>query len=110
MSWWISSQDQKTGRRYVWSVGGGDLMLPMVVIALFVALFAPAIIRDPRSPVAIALWILLGGFLCLTVAKVSLFRQGIWRSWGSQMMTQGYARLYKVAYVLLAIGLFYSLL
>lgn len=105
MSWWISSQDQKTGRRYMWSVGDGSFLL-MCVGGLLVALFAPALIRDPRSPVAIALWILLGGFLCLTVAKVSLFRQGIWISWGPQMMTRGYARLYKVAYVLLAIGLF----
>lgn len=81
-------------------------MPPMFVLGLFAALFAPALIRDPQSPIAITLWILLSGFLCLTIAKVSLFRQGIWNSWGPRMMTQGYARLYKVAYILLAIGLF----
>src|SRR5262245_36675265 len=104
MSWWISQKDQ-TGKSDLYSVDTGGLIPPMIVIGLLVALFAPAIIRDPRSHLTIALWILLSGFLCLTVAKVSLFCQGIWISWGPRMMTRGYARLYRVAYTLLAAGL-----
>ena len=78
----------------------------MVVIGLFVALFAPAIIQNPQSfLVALTLWLFVGGFLCLSVAKISLFRQGLWISWGTQMMTRGYARLYRAAYFLFAVGL-----
>ena len=78
----------------------------MFVIVPFVALFAPALIRNPQSfLVAIALWLLIGGFLCLSVTKISLFRRGLWISWGTQMMTRGYARLYRAAYLLLAVGL-----
>ncbi len=45
MSWWFSSQDEKTGKRYVWLVGGGDLL--MLILALLVALVAPAFL-PPR--------------------------------------------------------------
>jgi hypothetical protein len=42
MSWWLSSRDQKTGRRYVWLVGGGDLLMLMALLGLLVAFVAPA--------------------------------------------------------------------
>jgi hypothetical protein len=41
MSWWLSSRDPKTGRQYVWLVGGGDLLVLMAVLGFLVALVAP---------------------------------------------------------------------
>jgi len=54
--------------------------------------------------------LLLGGLACLTVPKVSLYRRGIWLSFGSGLMSRGYASLYKVAYVLMGVGVLLMLL
>jgi len=48
--------------------------------------------------------LLLSGLACLTGSKVSLYRQGIWLSFGPGCMSSGYACLYKVAYVLMGVG------
>jgi len=54
--------------------------------------------------------LLLGGLACLTVAKASLYRQGIWISFGPGRMTRGYANLYKAAYLLMGVGVLATLL
>jgi len=46
----------------------------------------------------------VGGIVCLILAKVSLFRRGIWISFGPALMKDK-ARLYKIAYSLMGIGL-----
>jgi len=51
-----------------------------------------------------------GGLACLLAAKSSLFRQGIWLSFGSGRMSAGYVRLYKLAYVLIGLGMLLMLL
>ena len=50
------------------------------------------------------------GFVLLIISKISLFRQGIWGSFGSKLMTKGYARLYKLSYILIGIGVLFLLL
>jgi len=42
-----------------------------------------------------ALALIGAGLGCLAIAKTSLWRQGIWTSWGSSRMTKGYRILYK---------------
>jgi len=44
------------------------------------------------------------GLVFLIISKVSLFKQGIWFSFGSKLMTRGYARLYRLSYILLGVG------
>ncbi len=50
------------------------------------------------------------GLILLIISKVSLFRRGIWFSFGPKLMTRGYARLYKLAYVLIGTGVFFLLM
>jgi len=38
------------------------------------------------------------------MAKVSLFRRGIWVSWGSGPMTVWWSRVYKLGYILISVG------
>jgi hypothetical protein len=49
--------------------------------------------------------IVLLGFGCFLVAKLSLLTRGIHASWGPGPMTPGYARLYKAGYALMALGI-----
>ena len=48
--------------------------------------------------------LLLAGFMCLVVAKLSLFRRGTWVSWGPRLLSARNASLYKAAYALIVCG------
>jgi hypothetical protein len=54
--------------------------------------------------------VLAVGLASLIIAKISLYKKGIWLSFGPGLMTKGYATLYKTAYVLLGIGVLLLLL
>jgi hypothetical protein len=68
------------------------------------ALIGPSLFRNP-SIIAIVPFVLLSvGLSCLIISKMSLYRKGIWFSFGPGVMTKGYAKLYKVGYLLLGVG------
>ena len=48
--------------------------------------------------------LLLSGLACLAIAKVSPGKQGARLSFGSGLMSKRYAGLYKIAYVLMGVG------
>ena len=82
-------------------------MSATIIIALLAALIGPKL-RTVIAILPFALSIL--GLAFLIIAKVSLFRRGIWFSFGPKLMTRGYARLYKLSYILIGIGVLFLLL
>jgi len=94
MSWWISRTGAK-GRRELWAVDV-DPLLAIVLLAL------PLAVLLSGGLLSVSLLVL--GFICLVVSKVSLFRRGIWHSWGPRLMSARNATIYKVGYSLVGFG------
>jgi len=80
----------------------------MIFIGLLAAIIGPHKLARAFLILPFALSIL--GLVFLIISKVSLFRQGILFSFGSKLMTRGYARLYRLSYILIRIGVFFLLL
>jgi hypothetical protein len=97
MSWWTYKKD-KDGKVYLIS---SDITFVMFPIMLFMALFVAIFFANPTGTVRFLLW---SGLSCLLAAKVSLFRRGIWSSWGPGQMTKPWSRVYTVGYVLIGVG------
>jgi hypothetical protein len=81
-----------------------DLTVGLIVIGLLAALFVPRWVYHPLGIFKDNGFVVVVGFLCVVTAKISLFRRGVWGSWGSGKMTTGWARLYKLGYVLIGVG------
>jgi hypothetical protein len=107
VSWWVNGRD-KSGKRALWAIDV-DLMQIVLVAGLAVTLFAPRLLRGPAAIFGDAIRIFGVGFACLAASKVSLFRRGIWISWGPRLMTKWWARVYKLGYALMAISVFLGL-
>jgi hypothetical protein len=104
MSWWVYGKD-RSGKRVVWQIDV-DFMQVVFVLGLLVTFFAPALLRGPMAIFADGIRFLVAGVACLLVSKTSLFRRGMWVSWGPAAMTKWWARVYKLGYALMAIGVF----
>jgi len=76
MSWWTYERD-KTGKVYYVSTDISSFYFLFLILGGL--LFAQFFI-NPTGTVRVLLW---SGFLCVLMAKISLFRRGIWVSWGS---------------------------
>jgi hypothetical protein len=81
-----------------------EVIVPMIIIGLLMGFIGPRWLQSPLSIVTDFGFLIVVGFLCVVAAKISLLRRGIWGSWGPRTMTTGWARLYKVGYVLMGIG------
>jgi len=71
----------------------------LILMGLLVGLVAPNILLRPTRAAVGAVALIVAGLGCFAIAKTSLWRQGIWTSWGSSRMTKGYAILYKWGWV-----------
>ena len=96
MSWWFY-RSGKPGTRELWAIDF-DPLLTSFVLGIPVAI----LLIDGL----LSLFLLSRGFVCLLIAKVSLFRRGVWVSWGPRLMSVGNAKLYRVGYLLIGIGAF----
>jgi hypothetical protein len=102
MSLWYYKKD-KSGNKILWQI---DIAIPFVMIVLGLL----AAITTPNRPgdISFVAWLPFilssAGLMLLLISKLSLFRRGIWFSFGPKQMTEGYASLYKAAYLLLGIG------
>ncbi|CAN5916328.1 hypothetical protein BH23PLA1_BH23PLA1_25790 [soil metagenome] len=110
MSWWIT-RSSKEGGRDIWLIDGPSCTFLVMLLGLLLAILLPmpSILRqtartEPEGFVVAALGFLVVGVLCLVVPKVSLFRRGIWTSWGPKLMTRWNARMYKAGYTAIGIG------
>ncbi len=97
MSWWTYERD-KTGKVYYVST---DISSFYFLFLIFGGLLFAQFFINPTGTVRVLLW---SGFLCVLMAKISLFRRGIWVSWGSGPMTVWWSRVYKLGYILISIG------
>ena len=79
-------------------------MVIMVVIAMLAALIGPVFFQDPSLIIKLPFVLLGTGLVCLIISIISLYKKGIWFSFGPKLMSQGYAKLYKAAYILIGFG------
>ncbi len=87
-----------------------DPLMMLILMGLLVALVVPNILLRPTRATVGAIALIVAGLGCLAIAKTSLWRQGIWTSWGSGRMTKGYAILYKWGWVGIGSGVVLLLL
>ena len=102
MSFWVYKKD-KTGKTILWQIDIEPMIL-MVVIGLLAAMIGPRLFQDPSIILMLPFALFGTGFVCLIISKLSLYKKGIWFSFGLKHMSKGYATLYKVAYAFFAIG------
>ncbi|HMK49050.1 MAG TPA: hypothetical protein VK435_03275 [Thermodesulfovibrionales bacterium] len=102
MSLWLYKRD-KSGKNIVWQVDFDPISV-MVILGLLAALLSPSFFRDPSVIGIFPFSLLTAGLACLIISKISLYKKGIWFSFGPGPMTKGCAKLYKIAYSLLGIG------
>ncbi len=109
MSWWITRRNPRGGRE-IWLIDVSVLPLLMLVGLLLSAVLPVIFVlretaqTNPEGLVKLTLGLLVMGIICLFAAKVSLFRQGIWRYWGPGCMTSRNAWLYRVGYAMIGVG------
>jgi len=108
MSLWIYKKE-KNGKKILWQIDF-DPMVIMVIIAMLAALIGPVFVQDPSIIVKFPFVLLGAGLVCLIISKMSLYKRGIWFSFGPKLMSQGYAKLYKAAYILIGFGVLILLL
>jgi hypothetical protein len=80
------------------------------ILGLIVTLVVPRWMNRPNAIFSDAVVVLSIGLLCVVAAKISLFRRGVWVSWGPRPMSKSWARLYRVGYVFMGLGVFFLLL
>ena len=103
MSFWIQTKD-KDGRGRTLLVDF-PVMLPLAVM---IALATQLLLLYCNKPTRLGwhgMGLMVGGLTGLAAAKVSLFRRGVWRSWGPHDLTKPYRMVYLVAYSMMGIGL-----
>lgn len=104
MSWWTYTKEPD-GKVSITShdISGLSFVI-MMLLGLLVAIFVPNLnVRGMRQ------FFFSAGFACLLAAKISLFRRGVWFSWGTSQMTQPWSLIYKVGYVLIGLGALISI-
>ncbi len=85
MSVWIykKEKDRKTSIYLV--------EIPFLLITIILGLFAALIV--PK-------FLMFSGFFLLLIAKISLFRKGIWRSFVPGLMSDIFKQIYYLGYIL----------
>ena len=108
MSFWYHRQD-KSGKTILWEIDYDPLTF-FVTIGLLAGVIAPSLFRNPALIFFFPCLFLLGGLTCLVISKISLYKKGIRFSFGPSLMSKRFATLYKIAYILLGIGILLLLL
>jgi hypothetical protein len=76
----------------------------IIPIGLFVAIIAPRYIGNIDRLSVDSLFSAFAGFIFFFIAKVSLFRKGIWNSWGSNQMEKKFKECYWTGCFLMLLG------
>ena len=100
MSWWVNGKEKR--ELWVIDVYMEILIIPVVIIAAIAIPFARL---NPAPFTYASITMVASGVVGVFAAKLSLFRRGIWVSWGPRQMSKAYARLYVVGYALIGVGL-----
>jgi hypothetical protein len=102
MSLCCHTRDRK-GTRHLWFIDTDPFVIVSVAI-LLTGVVTPRLVQHLSGTGYLSVVLLWGGLACLTISKISLYRQGIWLSFGRGLMSRGYGNLYKAAYVLMGVG------
>jgi hypothetical protein len=109
MSLWVNKK-AKNGKQYQWAIDI-DPLIVIPLIGVLATFFLPVLRRDPLSSVgALVAVVIFGGLGCLVISKISVYRKGIWNSWGTSLMSHSMTRLYKVGYALLLVGVLFLIM
>lgn len=103
MSIWIKRRS-KTGGSSIYLVDFPYFFLFQVVFAILISLFLHVLLYAPFETAVAALSAMIAGGFLIAAAKVSLFRRGIWISWGPSRMRKRFAAIYATGYVLIVVG------
>ena len=98
MSFWFSTRS-KSGKYTTWSVGTDAFYLLILAMLVFVAI--------SRVPLPIGIGgiaSMLMGWALILMAKIELFRKGVWVAWGTSQMNARSARLYRNGYAIIGVA------
>ena len=79
---------------------GGGLIVPVVALPPMI-LLVRAVSGHPERYGLLAIVSSISGFALFSIAKVSVFRRGIWLSFGSSQMTTWNRAFYRLGYCLM---------
>jgi hypothetical protein len=105
MSFWIY-QKEKNGKTSVYSVSIPFLESIIIVMALIAAILAPGYMCNSTQFGIDSMYLSAVGFLLVLISKITLFKRGIWNSWGSKQMTTPFKSVYLSGYTLIGLGVF----
>jgi len=108
MSFWIYRKDKK-GKNAVYSVTIPFELL-IIILGLLAVFILPRYMFDSTQFGRDSISIAGLGFALFFISKISLFKERIWNSWGSELMTKPFKVAYRLGYVLMALGISGSLL
>jgi len=103
MSVWINRKD-RNGKSYLRQIDFDPLIM-IAVIGILAAIIIPQVKFYPSLLLILPFTCIIIGLVLLSVSKISLYRKGIWFSFGSKLMTKGYASLYKLGYLFIFTGM-----
>jgi hypothetical protein len=102
MSIWIYRKNREGKKEiYSMSIPFGPLL---ILLGFLLAIIIPRLMK-PSQYLKESSFIVAVGFMLVLISKISLFRKGIWNSWGPKLMDKPYRILYKCGYVLVGIGI-----
>jgi hypothetical protein len=79
-------------------------MTIIIILGLLTAIIGPSLFRYPSIIKIFPFALLTVGLACLIISKITLYKQGIWFSFGPALMSKRYAKVYKIAYILIGLG------
>lgn len=103
MSFWVYRKDIN-GKTYLWQIDVDPLIIVMI-IGILAAILIPQVKLNPSLLLILPFTCTIIGLVFLSISKVSLYRKGIWVSFGAKLMSKRYARLYKLGYLFIITGM-----
>lgn len=80
------------------------LMFPFTVVALILVTLGFRYAANIGSLAADSSFLIFAGLVALLISKASLFRRGIWWSWGCANMSPGFRWSYWAGYIFIIFG------
>jgi len=99
MSLWIPSRSED-GRLH-WYLVDLPIFSLMAFLGFFLVVMLDLAINAPLESLLAVSSVLFLGFLAFLAAKISVYQNGFWFSFGSNRMTSGMRRLYRLGYLLM---------
>lgn len=103
MSIWYFKKD-KDGKTSVYSEYFPFEFI-MIFTGLLAAMFGPRYFHNSTQFGVDSFTLTLFGFALFFISKMSLFKKGVWSSWGTELMSKPFKYIYWCGYVLMGLGI-----